>query len=418
MPNDNVDRRDGRRLLKPTRSLEFQSRYATMFVLAASNDTQSPLARIRMADPLHRLLAGSGGGWRLESYPYLRFADLAQADVFVAQRGLYTRHLRLMQAMRARGGAVIYEIDDLLIESAPHLLFHSTLKQARPCILQCLAEAHLVTTSTQRLAAALAPYAQHIQLVPNSAQAPPDSWETLPVAQAGQPATVLLASSDSLASTALYPALRELVSERGAGLQLVGIGRAGDDAAAAGLPVQRQPLMPREAFLAFARKLPNVVAAIPLDDSPFSACKSAIKWFDYAQAGIPTLAADLPPYADVIDNSQTGVLVADRVDAWHQALAHALDNPAWRSAIAHHARERVRTHHHPASTDAAWAVALARAMALRAQSTPARDKPTWWAGWRGRMTDPVDSLVVSLRRLNRLRLAQRRDRTAGRKVAA
>lgn len=392
-----------------------------MFVLAASNDTQSLLTRIRVADPLHRLLSGGGGGggeFRLESYPHLRFADLAQADVFVAQRGLFTRHLRLMQAMRARGGAVIYEIDDLLIESAPHLQFHAVLTQARPCILQCLAAAHLVTTSTPRLAAALAPYAPHIHVVPNGAQAAPDAWGALPIAQAGQPATVLLASSDSLASTALYPALRALVNERGAGLQIVGVGRAGEDAAAAGLPVQCQPLMPRDVFLALARQLPNVVAAIPLDDSPFSACKSAIKWFDYAQAGIPTLATDLPPYADVIHNHSTGLLVANRVDAWQQALTHALDHPGWRSATAHRARERVQTHHHPGLTEAAWGVALKRAMELRSLSAPATQPHTLWAGWPARLAVPVDSWVVSLRRLNRLRLAQRRDRKASKKEPA
>ena len=43
----------------------------------------------------------------------------------------------------------------------------------------------------------------------------------------------------------------------------------------------------RAAFLELARGLRNAVAVIPLEASRFAACKSAIKWFDYAEAGIP-----------------------------------------------------------------------------------------------------------------------------------
>ena len=40
---------------------------------------------------------------------------------------------------------------------------------------------------------------------------------------------------------------------------------------------------PRALGIDFARQLPNPVAVIPLEDSRFAACKSAIKWFEYGR---------------------------------------------------------------------------------------------------------------------------------------
>ncbi len=376
-----------------------------MRVLAASSDAQSLITQIRVTTPLQAVLTRADDSLRVDSYPYIRLAELAGADVLVAQRGISARHLRLMQAMRARGGAVICEIDDLLTETAPHLVLHAALERARPWVQRCLAAAHVVTTSTPRLAAALAAFANQIHVVPNHGHPLPDT--ALPQPQPGAPATVLLAASDSLAATALYPALRELVAARGSAMQIVGVGRAGVDAAAAGLPVQRHPMLSRERFVALARSLPNAVAVIPLDDSCFSSCKSAIKWFDYAEAGLPTITSQWPPYADVMENGRTGCLVPDDQTAWHAVLSHALDDSGWRLRVAQAARAQVRTHHHAGLTHAAWERALALALSLRGASSAPQP---WWASLRDQVADPLDSAVVSLRRVNRQRLEQRRLR--------
>ncbi len=374
-----------------------------MRVLAASTDAQSLITQIRVAVPLQAALAGHDNVLRLESFPYVRLADLAQAEVLVAQRGCAARHAKLMLAMRRRGGAVICEIDDLLTEPAPHLVHSVGMERSRKWVQQCLATAHVVTTSTPRLAEALKPFAQHIEVVPNYAHTLPHL--PLHAPQLGKPCTVLLAASDSLAVTQLYPALRQLSETLGPALQIVAVGRAGDDAAAAGLSVQRHPLMPRDSFLMLARELPRVVAVIPLDDSRFSACKSAIKWFDYAEAGIPTITSNVPPYADVIENGRTGLLVEDRLDDWLAALRLAFDDHAWRTRVASAARERVRKHHHLGLTEAAWLHALDKAMSLRGADSAVQSR---WEAGRASLTTLMDDTMVSIRRANRRRLERRR----------
>lgn len=49
----------------------------------------------------------------------------------------------------------------------------------------------------------------------------------------------------------------------------------------------------------------------PLVDSPFNACKAPTKFIEYACAGIPVIASDIPVYRDVISKSGGGVLVND-----------------------------------------------------------------------------------------------------------
>ncbi len=376
-----------------------------MRVRAIASDVQSLITQIRVAVPLRAALSGRGDSFQFESYPFVSLADLAQTDVLVAQRGCTRRHVRLMLASRALGGAVICEIDDLLTEPAPHLAYYQSIERSRKWVQQCLAAAHVVTTSTPRLAAALAPYADHVEVVPNYAHAL--AHLPLPQPQPGEPCTVLLAASDSLAATSLYPALRHLAQTRGPAFQIVGVGRAGEDAAAAGLTVQRHPLLPRDRFLMLARDLPNVVAVIPLDDSRFSACKSAVKWFDYAEAGVPTVTSNLPPYADVIEHGRTGLLVDDHQQAWQDALSQALDDTAWRAQVAQAAREQVRAHHHLGISVQAWERALQKAVALR-DSDPVPQ--SWWGDWRNRVAGPIDSTIVGLRRANRRRLDLRRVR--------
>jgi glycosyltransferase involved in cell wall biosynthesis len=383
----------------------------TLRVLAASVDAGSLITAIRVADPLRAALARRGGELRLESYQYVSHADLAWARVFVAQRGVGRRHWRLMRQMRERGGAVIYEIDDLLTEMAPHLAHHAYMERARPWVQRCLELADIVTAATPRLADALGVPSERCRIVPNAALACED--RPLPEPDPEAPVTLLFASSDHLAGDGLLPALQALQALQtsvGARLQVVGIGTAGADLAAVGIEVRRVPPLPRPQFADFARKLPNVVAVIPLDDSRFSACKSAIKWFDYAEVGVPTLASDLSPYRDVIRNDDTGALVANDEAAWDAALRRAIDDAGWRRRIATAARAEVRQRHHFGRTVEAWSQALDAAIEGAARRPVARRSLV--GRWLGGVAGWSDGLMIAMRRANRDRLARRRARGA------
>jgi hypothetical protein len=363
-----------------------------MKLLALAADPDATITRIRLRDPLTVLCRDEG--WQLAVRPLrlARHEELDAADVLIVQRGITRSALGLIRHMRQGGGHAVYEIDDLLTEPPPQLVHAAALRAGRRWITAALAEADVVSVSTARLAAALQPLARRVELVP--AYALPDAPRAAP-RRPEAPTTLLIAASDRVDAGFLEPALAELAALRPGRVRLVCVGAAGIATSVPGLPCTQRPLLPRSEFVALAASLQNALALIPLDDSPFSACKSAVKYFDYAAAGVPALCSRLPPYADVIEPGRTGWLVENRVEAWLQALLHALDDPAAAERLAAAAAEMVVQRHSLARTVAAWRTLLRSLGPRRAQ--PRRHSAAAW----------LDTALVALRRVNRERLARR-----------
>lgn len=369
-----------------------------MRVLALAGDAQALIAQIRLRLPLQALAQARGWTLDLRSFHDCPWALLAAADVLVVQRGLSARALALQNLVRRRGGAVVYEIDDLLTEVPEHISNHAAVRAALPWLQRCLAACDLVTVSTERLGHELG--AAHWAVVPNAAW-PPDPIPPLH-AQPEQPVSLLLASMEGLATDFLPPALRAVA---GPGVRIVAVGPPAACLLAAGLPVQAVPLMPRDDFIPWARQLPNAVAVIPLETSRFAACKSAIKWFEYSHAGIPVLASAVSPYADVVQDGLTGALVANHAVAWEAALRRACTDAAWRQALADAACRDVRQRFSFAHMVDAWGRAIEQAQLRRLQTAV----PTLtvlerlrWLAWR-----VAEAPRQRLRALNRARLARR-----------
>jgi len=380
---------------------------AAIRVLALAADPASTITDIRLSAPLAPLVADGRVALRLLPWHAADPSELVRCDVLIGQRPLTARHLRLLRAAHEHGVAVIVEIDDLLTQPAPHLLSHDVLRRQAPWVSKALEEADWVSVSTERLGQALAAPGRHCRVVPNHASplaAPAGGDE--PAARAPGPASVLLAASDAVATGAAFEALRSLQARRGSALRIVAVGPVAESATAAGLVVDGRPVMPRDRFLALAATLPDAVAVIPIDNSPFSACKSAVKWFDFAAAGLPTLMSDRPPYRDVVEHGQTGWLVADDAAAWTDALVQALDDRALRGRVATQARQRVSDCHAIGHSTAAWHALLQEAADARARGR-IRRRPQ---AWHRRVTAPIDAWLAGLRRANRERLARRQRR--------
>jgi hypothetical protein len=107
-------------------------------------------------------------------------------------------------------------------------------------------------------------------------------------------------------------------------------------------------------FKAFAASRANTIALIPLDDNGFNRCKSAVKYFDYALAGVPTICSATIPYVNVITDGVDGLLCPDAGLAWSDAAAALIANAALRRRIASEARRRCLEQHTLNRSAAAW----------------------------------------------------------------
>jgi hypothetical protein len=372
-----------------------------MRILALAADPGATITQVRLRDPLSGLMAATGGELRLWPLHQTPLTALEWCDVLVVQRGMSRRHLGLIEAAASLGRAVVYEIDDLLTEPAPHLQQARALSVGARWVRACLEAADVVTISTARLGELLALAPGHGVVVPNAAYAEPITER--PAQQPSGGVTLLVAASDRVAGGEAWQALRALTGAAGQAARVLAVGPVAEDLAQAGVPCQRLAPMPREVFVRWAASQPSPLAVIPLDASRFSAGKSAVKWFDYAVAGVPTLASDVPPHSDVIHHGRTGWLVGPTCADWQSALAEASGDASARARVAAAARLHVLAQHHAGLTQQAWAETLRIAVARAAVRGSAQTHPAML-----RMRHLMQSLELGLRRWNRERLARRK----------
>ncbi len=377
-----------------------------MKLLALAGDITALVAQIRVVTPLQALCERDGHTLVLRSFHECTRADLAAADVLVVQRGLNRRAWQLQRWMRQRGGAVVYDIDDLLTELPPHISNQAAVAAQLRWLARCLGESDVLSVSTKHLQQMLAErlVLPPAMVVPNHALLTDD----LPLPPQTQgPVTLVVASTENVLADAIFPALLALQREQPT-LQLVVVGPPAAAFEAAGLRVQRHALMPRDTFLSFVRELSNPVGVVPLEDSRFAAGKSAVKWLYYASIGVPTLCSAVSPYADVIDDGRTGWLVSNTTQAWTAALRPVIDDASLRLRVADAARREVALHHGLGVTLAAWREVLALAVQQRQATALAP------AGLVDKLQDLLAVMAEGsagrLRAFNRARLARRKTR--------
>ena len=363
-------------------------------MLAASADAKSVLTSIRIERPLRQGIA-TRPGWelRLRSIQDCSATDLEWADVLILQRGLTRRACRLACAMHASGGKVIYEIDDLLTQMPPSLIHHAAVQRRQGWLRRCLTADDVVSVSTARLGRTLG--APRWVEIPNYGDAMPPGFAAdssdAPLPGAHALPAFILASSDHVPVAEVALALRELQSQPGRIGPVLAVGPVAADLVQAGVVISPIAPMPRPDFLRLIRNSSPLVALIPLGATTFDTCKSAIKYFDYGLAGVPTLCANRPPYSDVIQDGVDGVLVEDRSAAWLAAIQQALDDPQRMAALSAAAARGVAAQHSLGRCVAAWLALLDELGPRRAPARPAMcplqrviDDAVRWASRRNR----------------------------------
>lgn len=98
-----------------------------------------------------------------------------------------------------------------------------------------------------------------------------------------------------------------------------------------------------ETYIKTTKQLVADVALAPLEDRSFNHAKSNIKWLEYTAACVPTVASNVFPYNEYIENEQNGFL-AETSDDWHEYITQLLDKKELRIKILENARSTVDEH--------------------------------------------------------------------------
>jgi 2-polyprenyl-3-methyl-5-hydroxy-6-metoxy-1,4-benzoquinol methylase/glycosyltransferase involved in cell wall biosynthesis len=297
------------------------------------------LATIRVVQPLSTWMRRYGGHVHFMKFADLQMVDLQNIDLVVVQRVISPLVLKLIQKMQARGIRVIFDIDDLLTEMPSYLASSTAVGQQYSILEKILRRVDAISVSTSRLGDQLSKYNQ-CHLTPNC-PAPLLN----PVSRTSQQGviTLLIASSDTVRFDFVVSALRQLLAHFPSQLRLIAIGPPGDFLLSQGFAVEKYSAMDYLEFRRFISSQTDAIGIIPLDATKFGACKSAIKFMDYALAGIPSVCSAVAPYIDVVRDGENGLLAKNTCKDWYDAVAKLCSSADTRHAMADLARREVQS---------------------------------------------------------------------------
>ena len=309
---------------------------------------------------------GAAASWFIEADGERMRRVLDACDVLILCRNsLYNHHVaRLAAQARARGRPVLFDVDDLVFDPSYVHLLVDTLDQpvesadmwnywfsyvGRVGATYALCDGALVTN--EYLAARAATWSgKPARVIPNymnrEQQAISDQiWEEKQATGWARDGSIHIgyfsgSPSHNRDFGLLAPALARLMDEDPSIiLRVVGFLDPGPEFLRHKDRIQASPL---QDFINLQREIGAVeVNLVPLQDNPFTNCKSELKWFEAAAVGSLTIASPTHAYRGVIEPGANGWL-AD-TQAWERTLPEVVTNlEALREAVAPRAREQAR----------------------------------------------------------------------------
>lgn len=292
-----------------------------------------------------KVMGGQGTlTWRTMLYERCRPEDLAECDLAIFSRPRFPEVPALLDRCREAGVPVLVMIDDNWIAAGQEFSRFERLftpgKPAFEVFLESLRRADAVLVFNPVLEAEVKPWARRVVRLPPNVDL---SFFDAPAVPRGPELFVGFAGSPRFEESGFRGLARFLERRPDARLLVM----------AHEIPEPLQEIAPerltfrpwRHDYAAYARDLaalrPDVLIA-PLDASRFSASKIPIKLLESAAVGAAGIYSAVPPYTEHVRHGETGLLVANREEAWAEALERLADDPELRQRIARQAGEEVR----------------------------------------------------------------------------
>lgn len=306
-------------------------------------------ARIRLLDPCTALANAMELKWgvtqeinRIEvDHRITEWADLIVIQRFFPGENTWP----LIEKILSHGKPVVYETDDLLINTPVTNPYKQGADAVTPFIFKLISKADAVTVSTEEMRLALSSHHRNIHVLPNLLDE--QLWSMPPRIKGAQEPVVIgyAATPDHKADLALMDAVLERIAAK-YGNQVafcfMGCCTEGNKQLPGFLSISFEL-----GYANYARVIQSAgidIGIVPLLDNQFNRCKSNIKWLEYSACGIAGIYSNLPPYSAVV-HGKTGLLVANTSEAWFNALDDLISNPDKRKEIAIQARQEVMTNY-------------------------------------------------------------------------
>lgn len=301
-------------------------------------------------------------------------ARIPPCDVLVIERHVLwpereqrERLALVLESCRMRGARVVYALDDNLLDLNRGRPWSYPTEAIRSVVRFLARESDAVVVSTPALAERLAHLNARCGVVPNALDerlfgGPPEALPSRRPLTMGFMGTMTHEADLMMVLRPLRGLLRRAKGK--VRLEIVGGVERGRFAAALhGLPVRMIETADTHEYPTFVEWMRRSIrwdfAIAPLEDDPFTRCKSDLKYLDYSALGIPAVFSDVRPYRETVRHRETGLLVPNDPDAWAAALVEMAEDDTLRARIARAARDEVHSARMLATNAARWLEALA-----------------------------------------------------------
>lgn len=255
-------------------------------------------------------------------------------DLIIMQRQYKPDVYYYLMKEKAKGVKLIYECDDDMFtvpkwNSAYNVLGKKSIKEnVKTFVSKCDA----VFTTTEQLAKVYGQYCEKVYVLPNSL----DFNVFSPSPRNSKKKVVLWAGSDTHKKDVeiLRPAMQRLVRDEDVFVKFWKMD--------VGIPeIHQVPFVPLEAYYSMLAQVDAVIGLSPLVYVPFNKSKSNIKFLEYTAQGMATIASNFGPYADTIEDGETGILIDNNRD-WYDKIRFLLENDDERNRLAENALKLVK----------------------------------------------------------------------------
>lgn len=305
----------------------------------------TPCAYIRLLQPLDHPASGGGARVVMTDAKSVFHYD---TDIILTQRHAVPDMKAadaLLAHARQTGAALIYDLDDDLINVPANHPDAAELRPRARVVRAMLEKADAVWVSTHHLKQKLAAIRPDAEIIENRLDE--RIWTPAPAMQIfrDDPVRILCMGTNTHDRdfALIEPALARLKQEYGdrVVIDILGVTAAPD--IAPGLNRISPPNQASRSYPGFVQWLSSAqpswhIGLAPLADTPFNQSKSPIKTMDYAALGLAILASDVAVYRGSLADGVAGQLVANDPRAWYVALEWLVRNQALRRQFAERAR--------------------------------------------------------------------------------
>jgi glycosyltransferase involved in cell wall biosynthesis len=315
-------------------------------ILFFSNSYQDACAALRVIGPAKHLGFDLVYGNK-DEYFYRKYIPKSRA--IIIQRDFcrdFEEYKKIVSLAHSTGVPIIYDIDDLIFALPPE--HYDRIKgfytEALLPMLYAIADADLVTVSTNTLREYILPFNHRVQVVPNFLE---DSlWKINSYFPKNKDDLTIIGYMGGKTHTPdlkmALPALLKINEKYSGhvGFRFWGIVPPEELSRVAHVEWYKPGTHTYTEFSNYFQNQTADIVIAPLCDNLFNSCKSAIKYLEYGALGVPGVYSRLNPYSEIVEDGVDGFLATTTTE-WVNSLACLIEDPDRRRNMIENAQKKI-----------------------------------------------------------------------------